>query len=163
MQVSPTLSSRQSDNAELGAFLRRQPRPCRDPVFCPSPAEVGACLYLSSGSPSLRAHGILPWSTRTLAKKLGVSRAMVHRVWQANGLKPHLYRTFKLSNDPDFDPREAMVFSVDGEVPNSSSRPPLLFRSSPAATAVRPHPTSSTPFPQVACAEREPKASSALR
>ena len=22
---------------------------------------------------------------------------MVHRVWQANGLKPHLYRTFKLS------------------------------------------------------------------
>ncbi len=38
------------------------------------------------------------WSTRTLAKKLGVSRSMVHRVWQANGLKPHLHRTFKLSN-----------------------------------------------------------------
>ena len=66
------------------------------------------------------------WSTRTLAKKLGVSRAMVHRVWQANGLKPHLYRTFKLSNDPDFEsklidvvglylnpPEKAMVFSVD--------------------------------------------------
>src|SRR5674476_259729 len=27
------------------------------------------------------------WSTRSLAKKLGLSRAMVHRVWQANGLK----------------------------------------------------------------------------
>ena len=66
------------------------------------------------------------WSTRTLAKKLGVSRAMVHRVWQANGLKPHLYRTFKLSKDPDFEsklidvvglylnpPEKAMVFSVD--------------------------------------------------
>jgi len=42
------------------------------------------------------------WSTRTLAKELGVSPSMVHRVWKANGLKPHLTRTFKLSNDPHF-------------------------------------------------------------
>jgi transposase/DNA-binding CsgD family transcriptional regulator len=42
------------------------------------------------------------WSTRTLAKKLGVSQSMVHRVWRANGLKPHLSRTFKVSNDPRF-------------------------------------------------------------
>ena len=27
---------------------------------------------------------------------------MVHRVWKAAGLKPHLIRTFKLSNDPHF-------------------------------------------------------------
>ncbi len=42
------------------------------------------------------------WSTRSLAKKLGVSQSMVHRVWKANGLKPHLVRTFKVSNDPHF-------------------------------------------------------------
>ncbi len=42
------------------------------------------------------------WSTRTLARKLGVSQSMVHRVWRANGLKPHLSRTFKVSNDPRF-------------------------------------------------------------
>ena len=42
------------------------------------------------------------WSTRSLAKKLGVSQSMVHRVWKANGLKPHLARTFKVSNDPHF-------------------------------------------------------------
>jgi transposase len=42
------------------------------------------------------------WSTRTLARALGVSRSLVHRVWQANGLKPHRVKTFKLSNDPDF-------------------------------------------------------------
>ena len=42
------------------------------------------------------------WSTRTLAKTLGISDSMVRRVWQANGLKPHLSRTFKLSNDPRF-------------------------------------------------------------
>ena len=42
------------------------------------------------------------WSTRSLAKKLGASQSMVHRVWKANGLKPHLARTFKVSNDPRF-------------------------------------------------------------
>ena len=42
------------------------------------------------------------WSTRSLAKKLGASQSMVHRVWKANGLKPHLARTFKVSNDPHF-------------------------------------------------------------
>ena len=42
------------------------------------------------------------WSTRTLSKELGTTRSMVNRVWKANQLKPHLYRTFKLSNDPKF-------------------------------------------------------------
>jgi len=66
------------------------------------------------------------WSCRTLARELGTSRAMVNRVWQANGLKPHLQRTFKLSNDKQFvekvvdvvglylnPPEHALVFSVD--------------------------------------------------
>ena len=42
------------------------------------------------------------WSTRSLAKELGTSPSMVHRVWKANGLKPHLAKTFKVSNDPHF-------------------------------------------------------------
>ena len=42
------------------------------------------------------------WSTRTLAEALGTNRSMVSRVWRANGLKPHLSRTFKVSNDPNF-------------------------------------------------------------
>lgn len=40
------------------------------------------------------------WSTRTLAKFLGIDKMMVQRVWQANGLKPHRVKTFKVSNDP---------------------------------------------------------------
>jgi transposase len=43
------------------------------------------------------------WSTRTLAAELGASQSMVHRVWKANGLKPHLVKTFKVSNDPHFE------------------------------------------------------------
>lgn len=42
------------------------------------------------------------WSTRTLGKELGVSPSMVQRVWQANGLKPHRIKTFKVSNDKQF-------------------------------------------------------------
>ncbi len=42
------------------------------------------------------------WSIRTLANKLGIDRSMVHRVWQASGLKPHLARTFKVSRDKKF-------------------------------------------------------------
>ena len=42
------------------------------------------------------------WSTRTLAEALGTNHSLVSRVWNANGLKPHLSRTFKVSNDPHF-------------------------------------------------------------
>ncbi len=42
------------------------------------------------------------WSTRTLARELGTSHSMVQRVWKAAGLKPHLVKTFKVSNDPHF-------------------------------------------------------------
>jgi transposase len=66
------------------------------------------------------------WSTRTLAETLGTSRSMVNRVWRANGLKPHLSGTFKVSNDRRFEeklidvvglymnpPERALVLSVD--------------------------------------------------
>lgn len=45
------------------------------------------------------------WSTRSMAKAKGVSNATVHRLWKANDIKPHLTRTFKLSNDKDFEPK----------------------------------------------------------
>jgi len=42
------------------------------------------------------------WSQRSLAKVLELSDSTVGRVWRAHGLKPHLARTFKVSNDPRF-------------------------------------------------------------
>ena len=66
------------------------------------------------------------WSTRTLAADLGISPASVQRIWKRHGLKPHLVRTFTVSNDPHFaeklneivglylnPPAQALVFSVD--------------------------------------------------
>jgi transposase len=43
------------------------------------------------------------WSTRTMAKEVGVSSTHVLKVWRANDIKPHLTRTFKLSKDPRFE------------------------------------------------------------
>jgi transposase len=42
------------------------------------------------------------WSTRKMAAVLGVSASTVMRHWQANGLKPHIVRGFKVSRDPQF-------------------------------------------------------------
>ena len=43
------------------------------------------------------------WSTRSMAKQAGASAATVSRIWRAHGLKPHLSRTFKVSNDIRFE------------------------------------------------------------
>jgi transposase len=43
------------------------------------------------------------WSTRSMAAAVGVSHQSVHRIWKHNDLKPHLRRTFKISNDPQFE------------------------------------------------------------
>ena len=42
------------------------------------------------------------WSTRSMAKRAGLSQTMVSRVWRAFGLQPHRTETFKLSRDPAF-------------------------------------------------------------
>lgn len=54
--------------------------------------------YTTQRKPSNATH----WSTNSLAQELGVSQSRVSRVWRTNGLKPHLARTFKVSNDRRF-------------------------------------------------------------
>ena len=66
------------------------------------------------------------WSTRSMARAVGVSEASVRRVWQQHGLKPHRSETFKVSRDPKFTekledivglylnpPQHAIVLSVE--------------------------------------------------
>ena len=43
------------------------------------------------------------WSTRSLARKVGISAHSVARIWQSQGLKPHRLRTFKVSRDKKFE------------------------------------------------------------
>jgi transposase len=73
-----------------------------------------------------KPRGASHWSTRSLAKTVGVSKNTIHRVWQDHQLKPHLTKSFKLSRDPHFvekltdvvglylqPPEDAVVLCVD--------------------------------------------------
>jgi transposase len=66
------------------------------------------------------------WSTRSLARRSGISASSVGRIWRAFGLQPHRVETFKLSTDPYFiekvrdvvglyldPPDKALVLCVD--------------------------------------------------
>src|SRR5215471_2462512 len=66
------------------------------------------------------------WSTRRLARRLGLSHVTVMRVWHKAGLQPHRLQRYMASPDPDFEakakdilglylnpPRHAAVFCVD--------------------------------------------------
>jgi transposase len=105
----------------LAGIEKEAPRGGRKPTRRQSVA--GRILKRTTQGPPANA---TPWSVRTLAAELKVSPSMVHRVWRANPLKPHLTRTFKLSNDPRFvekvqdvvglylnPPERALVLSVD--------------------------------------------------
>ena len=46
--------------------------------------------------------GATHWSTRTMAKAQGLSKATVQRIWSAHGLQPHRTKRFKLSKDRRF-------------------------------------------------------------
>jgi len=46
--------------------------------------------------------GATHWSTRSMAKAQGLSKATVQRIWSAHGLQPHRTKGFKLSKDLRF-------------------------------------------------------------
>ncbi len=61
--------------------------------------DVARLVELTTqGKPDAATH----WSTRKMAAKIGVSAASVSRYWRANGFKPHLLHSFKVSRDPRF-------------------------------------------------------------
>lgn len=70
--------------------------------------------------------GASRWSTRDMARAIGLDRDTISRVWRAFGLKPHRSETYQLSTDPNFvekvrdvvglylsPPDNAVVLSVD--------------------------------------------------
>jgi transposase len=66
------------------------------------------------------------WSTRSMAREVGLTQSAVHRIWKAFGLQPHRQEAWKLSKDPLFiekvrdvvglylnPPERAVVLCVD--------------------------------------------------
>ncbi len=89
------------------------------------------------------------WTARLLAKEVGFTYGCVADVLRANGLKPHMARTYKVSRDPDFvakvkdvvglylnPPEHAVVLSVDEKTSIQAlqrTQLPLPMRSGRAA------------------------------
>ena len=63
------------------------------------------------------------WSRASMAAETGISPSSVGRIWAEAGLKPHLVRRFKISNDPQF---EEKVIDVVGLYMNPPDRALVL-------------------------------------
>ncbi len=98
-----------------------EPRPGTSHKLRDQDVERVLALTLES-TPADATH----WSTRSMARRAGLSRASIHRIWQAFSLAPHRAETFKLSKDPLFidkvrdivglylaPPERALVLCVD--------------------------------------------------
>jgi transposase len=110
-------------------------------------ATVERVLELALGPPPA---GRSRWTTRLLAKEVGLTSGCVSDLLRRHGLKPHLVRTYKVSRDPDFvakvrdivglylnPPEHAVVLSVDEKTSIQAlerTQPPLPLR---AGRAVR--------------------------
>ena len=107
--------------AGVDGLLRDKTRPGRKK---PLAAEVK--LKVLAKTAQERPPNATHWSVRSMAKAVGISHTSVQRIWAEAGLKPHLTRKFKLSNDPNFKekvtdivglylnpPDKALVLSVD--------------------------------------------------
>jgi transposase len=53
-------------------------------------------IQILESTPRAQTH----WSTREMAKNMGLSRMTISRIWRAFGLQPHRTESFKLSPDP---------------------------------------------------------------
>ena len=47
-----------------------------------------------------------------MAETTGLSETTVRRIWHANGLKPHLVKSFKISNDARFAEKLAVIVGL---------------------------------------------------
>jgi transposase len=105
----------------VDALLRDAPRPGgKQPLTKEKEAQI--LDWTLHRTPKGQTH----WSSRSLAKALGVGSTTILNVWHAYRLKPYRTDTFKLSRDPEFvakvrdivglylnPPEKALVLSVD--------------------------------------------------
>jgi transposase len=102
----------------IEGLLQDAPRPGRT-------ATISRASLIDKTTRSIPSNAT-QWSTRTMAREMGISKASVSRIWRASGLKPHRVESFKVSNDPQFaekleaivglylnPPEHALVLSVD--------------------------------------------------
>lgn len=75
--------------------LHDEPRPGAERTITDDQVEQIVVKTLET-TPRGRTH----WSTRSMAKNVGLSHSTIGRIWRTFGLKPHRTEDFRLSEDP---------------------------------------------------------------
>jgi transposase len=88
-----------------GLYVRHEGRP----VTVLTPKVEARILNWTRKKPT---DGSTHWSTRRLAKKLGIHHMMVARTWKKHGIQPHRMERYMASNDPDFEEKAADVIGL---------------------------------------------------
>src|SRR3954465_13671554 len=78
----------------VDGLLRDRPRSGRPPMV--GPDQVRAVVE-RTGPPDA-TH----WSTRSLARAVGLGKTTIQKIWREHGLKSHLIKGFKVSREPAF-------------------------------------------------------------
>ena len=105
----------------VAGLKRDKTRPSRVPPL-PRETRLKVIAKTVQAAPPNATH----WSRSLMAEAVGISPSSVGRIWSDAGLKPHLTRGFKVSNDPLFEekvtdivglyldpPERAVVLCVD--------------------------------------------------
>ena len=82
------------------------------------------------------------WTTRSLAKRFGVGKDTIAKVWADHNLKPWKVDTFKISNDPNFEAKSSTSSGSTSTRPSgqwfsASTRKPSVRRSTAPSRACR--------------------------
>lgn len=89
------------------AGLRARHQGTRPTVLTPA-LEARILAWTRRKPPTGATH----WSTRLLARKLGVSHTLIAKTWQRAGLKPHRLERYVRSTDPDFEAKAADIIGL---------------------------------------------------
>src|SRR4030081_1487823 len=88
-------------------LMRDKTRPSRKPPL-PEKIKLAVLTKTASETPANATH----WSRASMAAAMGISPSSVGRIWAEAGLKPHLVRRFKISNDPQFEEKVADIVGL---------------------------------------------------
>lgn len=104
---SPTINTWKTRYLAEGLVgLRDRPRPGGKTIG--AQAEARVCAMVQKPAPKGYSH----WTAALISERTGVAERTVHRVLRRNHLRPHMHRSFMVSDDPDFEAKATDIIGL---------------------------------------------------